>query len=85
MTETDDPLAGAGPMPEPYKDETGKVYGRLTVLGRHYIKRDNINMRRRAIFKCQCACGIKISVSGNMLRRGTFRECGACSQAWSQK
>lgn len=67
-----------------FKDETGKVFGRLTVIKREYLPRDGLKMRCRAIFRCQCSCGNKISVSGNMLRRGTFKECGVCAQAWEK-
>ena len=67
-----------------YKDEVGKVFGRLTVLRREHLPRTGA-MRCRAIFRCQCSCGNQISVSGNMLRRGTFKECGTCAQSWERR
>ena len=66
------------------KDETGKVFGRLTVVERIRPKR-TLLMTHRAIWLCRCACGNEMTVSGNMLRRGTFRECGTCAQAWGTK
>ena len=67
-----------------FKDEVGKVYGRLTVVSREYPKR-NLLMRCRAIFKVRCSCGTYMSVSGHLLRRKMFRECGTCAQAWGKK
>ena len=67
-----------------FKDEVGKVFGRLTVLKREYPPRMG-TMRCRAIFRCKCSCGNELSVSGNLLRKGTFRECGVCAQAWVAK
>jgi hypothetical protein len=72
------------PYEPPYKDELGKVFGRLTVVERIHPKR-NLLMRCRAIWLCQCACGNKMSVSGNLLRKGLFKECGTCAQAWGKK
>ena len=64
-----------------HKDEIGKRYGRLTVVGRLHLKR-SLKMHGRAVFNCRCSCGNEISVSGNLLRKGAFRECGSCAQAW---
>ena len=69
------------PYQPPFKDEVGKVYGRLTVVERVYPKR-NLLMRCRAIFKVKCSCGVEFSASGTRLRRGDFRECAACNLAW---
>lgn len=66
-----------------FKDETGNVFGRLTVIER--VKMPSHPKRSRAVFLCRCACGTEMTVSGNMLRRGTFRECGTCAQAWRSK
>lgn len=63
------------------KDELGKVFGRLTVINREYPKR-NLQMRCRAIWRVRCSCGTEMTVSGNLLRQGVYRECGACAQAW---
>jgi hypothetical protein len=41
--------------------------------------------RSRAVFLCRCACGTEINMSGNLLRKGTFKECGVCAQAWGKK
>jgi len=74
--------AGPASNPQAYKDETGKTFGRLTVVGRKYMKNNKPNMRNRAIFTCRCSCGNEIDISGNLLRKGVFRECGACAQKW---
>lgn len=65
-----------------FKDETGKTFGRLTVVERVFPKR-NLLMRCKAVWLCQCACGERMTVSGNLLRQGVFRECGTCAQVWN--
>jgi hypothetical protein len=67
----------------PFKDETGKVFGRLTVIER--VKMPTKQNRSRAVFLCRCACGTEINMSGNLLRKGTFKECGMCAQAWGKR
>lgn len=52
-------------------DETGNVYGKLTVLSR-----DENTFNGKARWKCQCECGTITSVSGNNLRTGLVRSCG---------
>ena len=52
------------------KDETDKIYGRLTVL-EYDFNRDN-----EAWWKCQCECGNVISVRGTDLRSGNTKSCG---------
>lgn len=52
-------------------DETGKRYGRWTVLrreknGRHHVTR----------WRCQCSCGTERIVSGRNLRKGNSGSCG---------
>jgi hypothetical protein len=61
-------------------NEVGNVYGKLTVIGRVYPKR-RFN-RTRAAFKVRCSCGSEMNVSGNLLRKKVFKECGTCAQAW---
>jgi hypothetical protein len=65
-----------------FKDETGKTFGRLTVIER--LKMPAKKDRSRAVFLCRCACGTEINMSGNLLRKGTFKECGTCAQAWGK-
>jgi len=56
------------------KDETGKVFGRLTVLARaESIKHQNGSA---AAWLCKCSCGNQTIKRGNLLRRGTSRSCG---------
>ena len=64
-------------------DETGKTFGRLTVIERVYPKSQP--KRSRAVFRCRCSCGNHVNMSGWLLRKGTFKECGVCAQAWEKK
>lgn len=60
-----------------YKDETDRVYGRLTVIE---VVLDDLRVRRqKAIFwRCKCICGKEVIVSGVSLRAGDTTSCG-CS------
>lgn len=51
------------------KDLTGKVFGRLTVLGYHHT--DKI-----AYWSCMCSCGKETVVRGTSLRNGDTQSCG---------
>lgn len=53
------------------KDETGKQYGKLTV-----IKRDTDKMGGAAYWICRCECGKIISTRGTSLRDGSKKDCG---------
>lgn len=76
---------GQGSRPEgsPIKDELGKRFGRLTVVNRVYPKR-KLTQRCRAIWQCRCDCGADVKVSGNLLRKGVFKECATCAAAWEK-
>lgn len=52
-------------------DETGHIYGNLTVLSR--AESDN---RGQARWNCQCKCGNKVIVNGKHLRSGHTTSCG---------
>lgn len=52
-------------------DLTGKRFGRLTVIRRHY-RNDNSN---KVVWECQCDCGNTCLVSQPNLGRGTY-SCG---------
>lgn len=52
------------------KDETGAVYGHLTVLAFAGTK------GTRALWQCRCACGTEKVVSGKHLRAGQVISCG---------
>jgi hypothetical protein len=54
-------------------DETGKTYGRLTVLGR--APRGD-RKHTAAYWHCRCECGQQTNTSGHSLRDGTSRSCG---------
>lgn len=53
------------------KDETGNVYGRLTVIER--AENDNYD---QAMWLCECFCGKKVVVRGGALRSGGQVSCG---------
>lgn len=52
-------------------DITGRVYGRLTVVGRH--SKDN---KGNILWKCLCECGKQTLVRGYPLKIGAIRSCG---------
>lgn len=52
-------------------DETGKRYGRLTV-----ISRTENNKHHRACWLCKCDCGNTTIVEGSLLRSGKTVSCG---------
>ncbi len=51
------------------KDETGKRYGKLTVLEFAYVKHG-------VRWLCQCECGNTVTISGHHLRAGSATTCG---------
>lgn len=51
------------------KDETGKRYGKLTVITLHHV-------HRQCYWLCRCDCGNEIIVKGSRLRCGGTRSCG---------
>lgn len=53
-----------------FKDITGSVFGRLTVLG--YAG----SLDAAARWHCQCACGVNVIVLADKLRRGETKSCG---------
>ena len=60
-------------------DETGKQYGRLTVLGPDGMSKD-----KHKKWLCQCDCGNIVSVIGKNLRSGATTSCG-CYRAERRK
>ncbi len=60
-------------------DETGHVYGKLTVLERaQNIQKTTSNS---TVWKCQCECGAISYLTGTLLRRSDGpRACRSCSQ-----
>ncbi len=54
-------------------NETGNVYGKLTVLYR------DPEPHVKPYWICQCSCGNIISVYGNSLRNGATTQCKKCS------
>lgn len=60
----------SNPLPHRVKDETGNVYGKLTVL--RFAGMYNNHAR----WLCRCECGREVDVRGTMLRCGNHRSCG---------
>ena len=59
-------------------DETGKIYGRLTVIER--VKEQT----GKARWICQCECGNITIVNGADLRTGSVLSCG-CISSWGEQ
>ena len=51
-------------------DETGNIYGRLTVL---YRAKNN---GTKVMWHCRCECGKELDVHGTSLRNGKTNSCG---------
>lgn len=58
-----------------FKDETGKQYGRWTVL--RFSHRDN---SRSAFWWCRCGCGLEKAICGKELRLGRTTQCCVCQR-----
>lgn len=54
-----------------YINETGKRYGKLTVL-----ELDTEKSSKNAFWKCKCDCGTLLTVEGTKLRSGHTQSCG---------
>ena len=56
-------------------DESGNVYGELTV-----IRRDGVDENLRAMWRVRCSCGKEFTISGKRLRRNKEKHsCYECS------
>ena len=64
-------------------DETGNIYGYLTVIGRN-LDPDKAK-DGRAMWNCQCKCGNIHVVSGKMLREGKTTSCGCRKQSLGEE
>ena len=62
-------------------DETGKRYGRLTVLK----KLEEKSSCGKVLWECQCDCGNLIKVISADLRKGTTQSCGCLARELSGK
>lgn len=60
-----------------FLDETGKRYGKLTVIGF-----DHLNKQHNAYWLCACDCGLTTVVSGTYLRRGHTTSCGCVKRQY---
>lgn len=62
-----------------FKDETGKVYGKLTV-----IRPTRQNAKKEWYWECKCSCGETTEVRGSHLRSGTIVSCGCVLKEFRQ-
>lgn len=60
-------------------DETGKIYGRLTVI--KFAGRRG----RERVWQCVCSCGNVKNIAGGNLRKGTTSSCGCYTRERSRK
>lgn len=63
-----------------YVDETGKRYGKLTV-----IELDIEKSSKTAYWKCKCDCGTIVSVEGTKLRSKHTQSCGCLASSGELK
>lgn len=70
-------------MPKNKQLELGNIFGRLTVLSLHHIKKytnpSGIN-KNIEYYLCKCECGGKIITSKDHLKRGSTKSCGCLSK-----
>lgn len=70
------------PITKKVKDETGKKYGKLTVLG--YI--GSKGKKQLAYWLCECECGNYVWARGSSLRNGSHKSCGCIhDNSWAKK
>jgi hypothetical protein len=67
-----------------FKDESGRRYGRLTVVERAHVKR-TFQERSGSTWRCMCDCGTELLARGQELRSKTIKECVKCNAAWGKK
>ncbi len=65
-------------LPTGVKDETGKPYGKLTVLSYAGSK---LKALAGAYWNCRCECGKDHVVAGRALRNGSIQSCGCTKVA----
>lgn len=53
-----------------------KVYGRLTVIGKPFLKEYGSQGRKRPFVECRCSCGTVDTFNQESLKRGDTRSCG---------
>lgn len=64
-------------------DETGNVYGYLTVISRNTDP--SLCKDGRAMWNCLCKCGNEYVVSGKLLREGKVTSCGCRTQSLGEE
>ena len=72
-------------LARPLKDETGKRYGRLTVIEQAPAP-EHYKEKRQGFWLCRCDCGNTVVASGAALRRGCTTSCGCLTrEIWTQQ
>ena len=67
-------------------DETGNVYGRLTVVELYDRKKDIFACTSPgAYWVCRCECGNEVIVYSGSLRKGHTRSCGCLRSELASK
>lgn len=71
-------------LPRPLKNETGKRYGRLTVIEQTPVP-ERVKEKRQGFWLCRCDCGNTIVTNGSNLRRGDTVSCGCYNRDYEAK
>ncbi len=62
--------------PPNFIDRTGKIYGRLTVIGSAGFSKT----LQKSMWNCECNCGKLCVVQGKLLGNGTTKSCGCLAR-----
>lgn len=63
-----------GKIHHQFRDITGQVFGRLTVL--HYCGSRKTGSSSASVWACRCECGNEVAIMGTCLNRGETNSCG---------
>lgn len=63
-----------------FKDMTGSVHNRLTVVGFA-----GVSSKHHAMWVCVCECGSNTTVAGHALRSGSVKSCGCLRDEYGKK
>jgi len=65
-------------------DNTGKKFGRLTVIGFSHFNQESPRVKR-SIWNCKCDCGTMVEICGKRMRNGTTLSCGCLRRETTTK
>lgn len=66
-----------------FKNITGFVFGRLTVIS--FVEMRQFSSQKVAVWRCQCACGQTKDISASSLRFGGSNSCGCLQREIASK